>query len=148
MNSRQRKEANVLHASSPAHLDGSRRDVDRDDVEPKPLRLEAVPSGPATDVENTAVDELEHLLLRGRPIAVFGKEDISGKPGASAAVVELESQLTGVPRQVIEQQTAERVLFMERGSLTASDRSRPCSGDAIMTERRAGRCPCHRTEHR
>lgn len=106
------KDANIPRSSPPAHLDRSRRDVDRDDVEPAPLGLEGVPPSPAADVENAPAHELEHLLLLSGPLALLGEEDVRRKPRSRAAVVELEGQRTGLARQMIEEQTPESVFLL------------------------------------
>jgi hypothetical protein len=82
-------EAHVLHSSLLADLDGTRRDVDGDDVEPALLCFEAVPSGATTDVEDASLHGLEDTLLLGGPLAVLREEHIRGKRWAGTAVVEL-----------------------------------------------------------
>ena len=77
------------------------------------------PTGSTADIENAPAHELEHLLFLSRPLAVLGEEDICRQSGTRATVVELEDQRTRLPRQMIEEQTPERVLLNRRGSLTA-----------------------------
>jgi len=48
------------------------------------------------------VHALENVSLRGGPFPVLGEEHIGGERRSSATIVQLEEQLTGLARQVVE----------------------------------------------
>jgi hypothetical protein len=96
------EQTNVAHPTLTAHLHGAGGEVDRDDVEPPSLRLEGVPPRPAADIEHAALHGLENVSLCGGPFPVLGEEHIGGERRSSATIVQLEEQLTGLARQVVE----------------------------------------------
>jgi len=61
-----------------------------------------VPPRPAADIEHAALHALENVSLRGGPFPVLGEEHIGGERRSSATIVQLEEQLTGLTRQVVE----------------------------------------------
>jgi hypothetical protein len=68
-----REHTRIAHTSPPAHLHGSRRDVDADHVVPPRLEVEADPPRAAADVEHAPAHEPHRAPVVGRPAPERGE---------------------------------------------------------------------------
>jgi hypothetical protein len=106
---RKSEHAGISHASSPRHLDGQGRLVDRDDVVPAVLEVEADASGATADVEHPPPHEAHHPPLCCGP-AAEGGEVVAGISAVDDAVVALHDLVARPSLEDGEKDLAVRVL--------------------------------------
>jgi hypothetical protein len=104
------QKSDVDDATPTCDLNGAGRDVDRDHPAPSPLRFQAVPSGTASDVEDSPLHPFEHLLFFRRPLIERAEEHGRRKRRLRGAVVAFEDRLASSTREVIDEKLTEGVL--------------------------------------
>ena len=107
------RETDVTHAAPLAHIDGSRRDVDTDDVQAALLQGQRVSSGAAAEVEHGAVDVTQDLALPRQPL-VRAFEELGGRHRRhDASVVDLEQEdaISRRPVEMCDERRTEGVLL-------------------------------------